>query len=93
MGAFSRPPSDPLTPQERVERYEEYLRGVETEAATMDAEALIDRAELFEDLASLNARVALDQDGRCRQTLFETSGRHAARARVYRAAAAKKRAA
>jgi hypothetical protein len=47
-------------------------------------------AELFEDLASLKARMALDHDGQCHQTLFETSGRHAARARVYRAAAAKK---
>lgn len=93
MGAFTRPPGAPLTADERIERYQEYLRGVEEEASMMDAEVLIDRAELHEDLASLNARVALDQDGQCRQTLFETSGRHAARARVYRAAAAKKRAA
>lgn len=83
----------PLTPDERIERFHQFLRGVQDEAATMDPDLLIDRAELFEDLASLNARVALDHDGQCRQTLFETSGRHAARARVYRAAAAKKRAA
>lgn len=93
MDDFSRPPGAPLTPQERIDRYEDYLRGVENEAAMMDAEVLLDRAELFEDLASLNARVGLAHDGQCRQTLFETSGRHAARARVYRAAAAKKRAA
>jgi hypothetical protein len=92
MSDFARPPGDPLTPQEHVERYREYLRGVENEAAMMDADVLLDRAELFEDLASLNARVALDHDGQCRQTLFETSGRHATRARMYRAAAAKERA-
>ena len=93
MEEFSRPPGQPLSPEEHIERYREYLRGVENEAAMMDAETLIDRAELFEDLASLNARVALDHDGQCRLTLFETSGRHAARARVYRTAAAKRQAA
>lgn len=91
METFARPPGPPLTPQEHVERYREYLRGVEDQAAMMDAEVLIDRAELFEEMASLNARGAFDQDGRCRQTLIEISGRHAARARVYRAAAAGKR--
>ena len=77
----------PLTADERIEREMELLAHLRERIATMSPVECANEADAYEEMAAGNARLALSQTGRTRQTLIWLSGSYALRAQVYAAAA------
>ena len=83
-------PHLPLTPAGRVEREIAWLKGVQDEAASLDAGDLIGMAEIHEDLAARYAVCAVEEVPAYKQPLIHLAGLHTTRAGIYKAAAVAK---